>query len=43
ATRKAEDTRAITEYNERLSRHPRLMTSIVPIRDGVAISVKQPG
>ncbi|PYR30161.1 MAG: O-methyltransferase [Acidobacteria bacterium] len=30
ATRKAEDTRAITEYNERLSRHPRLMTSIVP-------------
>jgi len=43
ARRKAEDTRAITEYNERLSRHPRLMTSIVPIRDGVAISVKQPG
>ncbi len=41
ATRKAEDTRAITEYNERLSRHPRLMTSIVPIRDGVAISVKR--
>jgi predicted O-methyltransferase YrrM len=43
ATRKAEDTRAITEYNERLSRHPRLMTSIVPIRDGVAISVKRSG
>jgi predicted O-methyltransferase YrrM len=43
ATRKAEDTRAITEHNERLSRHPRLMTSIVPIRDGVAISVKRSG
>jgi predicted O-methyltransferase YrrM len=41
ATREAEDTRAISEYNERLSRHPRLMTSIVPIRDGVAISVKR--
>jgi predicted O-methyltransferase YrrM len=41
ATRKAEDTRAIAEYNERLSRHPALMTAIVPIRDGVAISVKR--
>jgi len=41
ATRKTEDTRAITEYNERLSRHPRLITAIVPIRDGVAISVKR--
>jgi predicted O-methyltransferase YrrM len=35
------DTRAIAEYNERLSRHPRLMTTIVPLRDGIAISVKR--
>jgi predicted O-methyltransferase YrrM len=41
ATRKAEDTRAIAEYNERLSRHPGLLTAILPIRDGVAISVKR--
>jgi predicted O-methyltransferase YrrM len=35
------DTRAIAEYNERVSRHPQLATSIVPLRDGVAISVKR--
>jgi len=35
------ETRAIIEYNERLSRHPALLTSIVPLRDGVAISVKR--
>ena len=39
--RDAADTRAIAEYNERLNRHPELMTTIVPLRDGVAISVKQ--
>jgi predicted O-methyltransferase YrrM len=39
--RPAADTRAIAEYNERLSAHPQLMTSIVPLRDGVAISVKR--
>jgi predicted O-methyltransferase YrrM len=38
----ANDTRAIAEYNRRLSRHPQLMTSVIPLRDGVAISVKQP-
>jgi len=38
--RDAGDTRAIAEYNERLAAHPQLMTSIVPIRDGIAISVK---
>jgi caffeoyl-CoA O-methyltransferase len=37
-----DDTRAIAEYNERLAAHPQLTTSIVPLRDGVAISVKQP-
>jgi caffeoyl-CoA O-methyltransferase len=37
----ADDTRAIVEYNERVSAHPQLLTSIVPLRDGVAISVKR--
>ena len=27
-------------YNQRLTAHPQLMTAIVPLRDGVAISVK---
>ena len=39
--RDAQDTRAIGEYNERLNAHPRLMTATVPLRDGVAISVKR--
>jgi predicted O-methyltransferase YrrM len=41
--RPEEDTRAIADYNRRLATHPRLMTATVPIRDGVAISVKRPG
>ena len=36
-----EDTAAIADYNERVNTHPRLMTAIVPLRDGVAISVKK--
>jgi len=36
-----EETRAIAEYNEKLSAHDALLTSIVPLRDGVAISVKR--
>jgi predicted O-methyltransferase YrrM len=39
--RDAADTRAIIEYNKLLSAHPRLMTAIVPLRDGVAISVRR--
>lgn len=39
--RDAADTQAIAGYNERLSQHPSLMTVIVPLRDGVAISVKR--
>ena len=39
--RPIEDTRAIAQYNERLTTHPELMTSIVPLRDGVAIAVKK--
>lgn len=35
------DTRAIADYNERLNRHPQLVTATVPLRDGVAISVKK--
>ena len=39
----AEETRAIADYNNRLSAHPRLLTAIVPLRDGVSISVKRSG
>jgi predicted O-methyltransferase YrrM len=39
--RPVEDTRAIAEYNERLAEHAQLLTAIVPMRDGVAISVKR--
>jgi predicted O-methyltransferase YrrM len=38
-----EETRAIIDYNKRLSGHPRLLTAIVPLRDGVSISVKRSG
>jgi predicted O-methyltransferase YrrM len=37
----APDTRAIAAYNERLNNHPAFLTSIVPLRDGVAISVRR--
>lgn len=36
-----EDTRAIAAYNERLAAHPQLLTATIPLRDGVAISVKR--
>ena len=39
-TQNADDTRAIADYNERLAAHPQLQTAIVPLRDGVSISVK---
>jgi predicted O-methyltransferase YrrM len=39
--RNAADTTAIAEYNQRLNAHPQLMTATVPLRDGVAISVKR--
>jgi predicted O-methyltransferase YrrM len=35
------DAVAISAYNERINNHPQLMTVIVPLRDGVAISVKR--
>jgi predicted O-methyltransferase YrrM len=37
----AEDTRAIADYNQRLNAHPLLITATVPLRDGVAISVRR--
>ena len=36
-----DETRAIIEYNERVAAHPQLLTSVVPLRDGVSISVKR--
>jgi predicted O-methyltransferase YrrM len=41
--RDAAETRAITDYNERVASHPELVTTIVPLRDGVSISVKRSG
>jgi predicted O-methyltransferase YrrM len=41
AEREDDDTRAIKEYNERVASHPALLTAIVPLRDGVSISVKR--
>jgi predicted O-methyltransferase YrrM len=41
--RDSDDTRAIAEYNERLATHAQLLTAIVPLRDGLAISVKKGG
>ena len=32
---------AIARYNETINSHPSLLTSIVPLRDGVAISIKR--
>jgi len=36
----AGDTKAIADYNRQIHSHPSLLTSIVPLRDGVAISVR---
>jgi len=40
-TQPPEDTLAIAAYNERLASHPDLLTAVVPLRDGVSISVKK--
>lgn len=40
--RNIEETRAVADYNVRLNAHPLLMTATVPLRDGVAISVRKP-
>ena len=38
-----DETRAIADYNERLAAHPQLQTAIVPLRDGVSVSVRTVG
>jgi predicted O-methyltransferase YrrM len=40
-TQSPEDTKAIAAYNQRLASHPDLITAVVPLRDGVSISVKK--
>jgi predicted O-methyltransferase YrrM len=42
-TQNTDDTRASAEYNERLAAHPQLQTAVVPLRDGVSISVRRSG
>src|SRR3954462_15176828 len=39
--RHTDETQAIADYNVRLNTHPQLLTSTIPLRDGVAISVKR--
>ncbi|HVB38632.1 MAG TPA: O-methyltransferase [Vicinamibacterales bacterium] len=39
-SRNTDDTRAIADYNERLVSDERLRTTVLPLRDGVAVSVK---
>jgi caffeoyl-CoA O-methyltransferase len=39
--RPADDTRALRAYNGRLSRHPDLLTTFLPVGDGLAVSVKR--
>ncbi len=39
--RAPEETRAVAAYNERLAVDPRLVTALVPLRDGLAISVRR--
>lgn len=41
--RDAADTAAIRRYNDRLTADARLLTTFVPLGDGVALSVKLPG
>jgi len=41
AARNGPDAEAISKYNDRINSHPQLMTVIVPLRDGVAISLKR--
>ena len=40
--RDARDTEAIRHYNNRLAGDPRLLTTFLPVGDGVALSVKLP-
>jgi predicted O-methyltransferase YrrM len=40
-TKPAADTQALIAFNERVAMHPELLTTVVPLRDGVSISVKK--
>jgi predicted O-methyltransferase YrrM len=40
--RDSADGTAISKYNEAINNHASLVTSIIPLRDGVAISAKRP-
>jgi predicted O-methyltransferase YrrM len=40
--RNAADTQAIAEYNSRVAVHRSLLSSIVPLRDGLSLAVKRP-
>ncbi len=40
--RAADDTAAIAAYNQRLAGDPRLVTTFLPVRDGLAVSVRTP-
>ncbi|OGS47513.1 MAG: hypothetical protein A3K66_06765 [Euryarchaeota archaeon RBG_16_67_27] len=37
---RSRETKAIRAYNERLARDPRMIASILPLRDGVSVAVK---
>jgi len=37
---RSKEARAIREYNERLARDSRFLTSILPVRDGVSVALK---
>jgi len=39
--REPDDTAAIAEYNQRLAADERLVTSFLPVRDGLAVSVRR--
>jgi predicted O-methyltransferase YrrM len=39
-TRRPADTQAVIDYNQRVAAHTDLLTAIVPLRDGLSISVK---
>ena len=36
----SEDTAAIRTYNERLAKDPRMLASVLPLRDGVSVALK---
>jgi caffeoyl-CoA O-methyltransferase len=37
---RSKETQAIRTYNERLAKDPRMIASIVPLRDGVSVALK---